>query len=74
MCDFCTTPLDYVAFSKLPLSPLATDKICDLSLKDVPDLLVSQDDLFSESFMPEVFLSTPEVELPFQQEDIERTR
>ena len=45
-----------------------------VSLQDLPDLVVSQQDMFSNSYMHDVFLSPSEVEVPFQQDDIERNR
>ena len=44
------------------------------SLQDLPDLVVSQEDMFSNSYMPDAFLTPSEVEVPYQEDDIERTR
>ena len=44
------------------------------SLQYLPDLVVSQEDMFSNSYMPDAFLTPTEVEVPYQEDDIERTR
>ena len=49
-------------------------EIVNGSLQDPPDLVVSQEDMFSNSYMHDAFLTPSEVEVPFQQDDIERTR